>query len=191
VKIAFIGSHGVGKTTLCYDLAARLKRQDRSVDLVKEVARRCPLPINRETTLSAQAWILHTQIADEIAAAAQNDVVICDRSVLDNYAYLVNPAGRLPAYDALVRAWVASYDALFKVPILDPPSFDGQRDVSQAFQRDIDGVIDRLARELEVSCHRLEPGARDTWVDTVLQVSGLPLHPPQIDLFNARSAGAA
>ena len=50
MKIAFIGSHGVGKTTLCYDLAARLKRQDRAVDLVKEVARRCPLPINRDTT---------------------------------------------------------------------------------------------------------------------------------------------
>ena len=191
MKIAFIGSHGVGKTTLCYDLAARLKRQDRAVDLVKEVARRCPLPINRDTTLSAQAWILHTQIADEIAAAAQNDVVICDRSVLDNYAYLVNQAGRLPAYDALVREWVTSYDALFKVPIVDPPTFDGQRDVSQTFQRDIDGVIDRLARELEVTCHYLEPGARDSWVDTVLRVSGLPLHPPQIDLFAARNAGAA
>ena len=191
MKIAFIGSHGVGKTTLCYDLAARLKRQDRSVDLVKEVARRCPLPINRDTTLAAQAWILHTQIADEIAAAAQNDVVICDRSVLDNYAYLVNQTGRLPAYDALVRDWVATYDALFKVPIVDPPTFDGQRDVSQTFQRDIDAVIDRLARELEVPCHRLDPEARDGWVDTVLRVSGLPLHPPQIDLFPARNAGAA
>lgn len=191
MKIAFIGSHGVGKTTLSYDLAARLKRQDRAVDLVKEVARRCPLPINRDTTLSAQAWILHTQIADEIAAAAQNDVVICDRSVLDNYAYLVNQAGRVPAYDALVREWVGSYDALFKVPIVDPPSFDGQRDVSQTFQRDIDGVIDRLARELEVTCHYLEPGARDSWVDTVLRLSGLPLHPPQIDLFAVRNAGAA
>jgi thymidylate kinase len=116
VKIAFIGSHGIRKTTLCYDLAARLKRQDRAVDLVKEVARRCPLPINRETTLDAQAWILHTQIADEVATAAQNDIVICDRSVLDNYAYLVTSAGRLPEYDSLVRAWVTTYDRLFKVP---------------------------------------------------------------------------
>ncbi len=191
MKIAFIGSHGVGKTTLCYDLAARLKRQDRSVDLVKEVARRCPLPINRDTTLSAQAWILHTQIADEVAAAAQNDIVICDRSVLDNYAYLVNQAGRLPGYDALVTEWVKTYDALFKVPIIDPPTFDGQRDVSQTFQRDIDGVIDQLVRDLGVRCHRLEPGRRDEWVDTVLRESGLPLHPSQIDLFSARSAGAA
>ena len=191
MKIAFIGSHGVGKTTLCYDLASRLKRQDRAVDLVKEVARRCPLPINRDTTLSAQAWILHTQIADEVAAAAQTDIVICDRSVLDNYAYMVNQAGRLPAYDALVTEWVRTYDGLFKVPIIDAPTFDGQRDVSQTFQRDIDGIIDQLAHDLGVRCHNLAPESRETWVDTVLRVSGLPLHPPQIDLFSARSAGAA
>ena len=70
LKLAFVGTHGVGKTTLCFDLASQLKRLDLGVDLVKEVARRCPLPINEETTLDAQAWILHTQIAEEMAASA-------------------------------------------------------------------------------------------------------------------------
>lgn len=186
MKLAFIGSHGVGKTTLCFDLAARLKRQDRGVDLVKEVARLCPLPINRDTTLEAQSWILHTQIAQEIAAAAQNEIVICDRSVLDNYAYLVQQAGRQPAYDELVRAWVGSYDGLFKVPVIDPPSFDGKRDVSATFQHAIDQVIDDLAADLGVACHRLDPAGREGWIDAVLVASGLPLHPPQIDLFAAR-----
>ncbi len=32
MKIAFIGTHGVGKTTLCYDLAAALKRRDLTVE---------------------------------------------------------------------------------------------------------------------------------------------------------------
>ena len=94
MKIAFIGTHGVGKTTLCFDVAARLKRLDLAVELVKEVARGCPLPINRDTTLDAQEWILHTQIAQEIAACARYQVVICDRSALDNYAYLVHQVGR-------------------------------------------------------------------------------------------------
>jgi predicted ATPase len=187
MKLAFIGSHGVGKTTLCYDLAARLKRQDRAVDLVKEVARECPLPINRETTFQAQAWILHTQIAQEIATAAENEVIICDRSVLDNYAYLVYQAGRRPEYDALVREWVGTYDRLFKVPIIDAPTFDGKRDVSRTFQHAIDAVIDDLARDLGVNCHRLAPEGREGWIDTVLLASGLPLHPPQIDLFPARA----
>nr|MDP9179153.1 AAA family ATPase [Gemmatimonadota bacterium] len=83
LKVAFVGSHGVGKTTLCFDLASQLKRLDLGVDLVKEVARRCPLPINEETTPDAQAWILHTQIAEELAAATLYEVVVCDRSVLD------------------------------------------------------------------------------------------------------------
>ena len=183
MKIAFIGTHGVGKTTLCYDLAARLKRQDRVVDLVQEVARACPLPINRDTTLQAQAWILHTQIAHELAAAAQDGIVICDRAVLDNYAYLVHQAGRRAEYDALVRQWVTTYDYLFKVPIIDPPTFDGKRDVNQTFQRDIDRAIDTLADEFDVACFRLDPEDRDAWVDTILTASGLPLHPPQIDLF--------
>ncbi len=187
MKIAFIGTHGVGKTTLCYDLASRLKRQDRIVELVQEVARACPLPINRETTLQAQAWILHSQIAYEIAASASGGIVICDRSVLDNYAYLVQQAGRRPEYDALVREWVTTYDFLFKVPIIHAPTFDGKRDTSQAFQHDIDVGIDALAAEFNVTCHRLDTARRDSWVDTILTTSGLPLQPPQIEMFRART----
>ena len=138
MKVAFIGTHGVGKTTLCFDLAARLKRLDLGVDIVKEVARDAPLPINRETTLEAQAWILHTQIAGEITACARYEAVICDRSVLDNYAYMVHRVGRRREYDPLVRRWVKTYTALCKVPVLQTPSFDGTRDVSATFQAEID-----------------------------------------------------
>jgi nicotinamide riboside kinase len=184
VKIAFIGSHGVGKTTLCFDVAARLKRLDLAVDLVKEVARACPLPINRDTTLEAQAWILHTQVAEEIAAAARYEVVVCDRSVLDNYAYLVHQVGRRPEYEELVRSWMGSYDGLFKVPIIQPPSFDGTRDTSGTFQYEVDRTIDELMEALGLSCHLLDPGDRDGWVDRVMQEMGLPLRPPQMDIFS-------
>jgi hypothetical protein len=187
MKIAFIGSHGVGKTTLCFDLAGRLKRLDLGVDIVKEVARACPLPINRETTLEAQAWILHSQIAQEIAAGSQYEVVICDRSVLDNYAYLVHRAGRRAEYDSLVSEWVRTYDGLFKVPVMQEPSFDGLRDLSATFQDEIDRTIDDLAAEFSVDCHRLDPADREGWLEAVLVRMGLPLQPPQIDLFHSRS----
>ena len=55
--------------------------------------------------------------------------------------------------------------------------------MSQTFQQDIDATIDRLAHELGVACHRLDPARREEWVDHVLETSGLPLHPPQIDMF--------
>jgi nicotinamide riboside kinase len=188
LKVAFVGTHGVGKTTLCYDLAAQLKRLDLGVELVKEVARRCPLPINEKTTPDAQAWILHTQMAEELAAAAIYEVVICDRSVLDNYAYLVARIGRRPEFDALVRSWIGTYNFLFKVPILDAPSFDGTRAVSQTFQIEIDETIDDLIGSFSVEVLRLDAMDRDGWIPTVIQTLGLPQRPPQIDLFTLGAA---
>ena len=183
IKIAFIGSHGVGKTTLCFDLAFRLKRLDIAVDIVKEVARHCPLPINEDTTLEAQAWIFHSQIAEEIAVAAQYQAVVCDRSVLDNYAYLVNRVGRRPEFDAVVQAWMRTYTGLFKVPVIQPPSFDGQRALSPTFQQEVDVVIDDLLTAFDIKPVLLDPNDRGRWMEQVLRALKLPLVPPQVDLF--------
>jgi nicotinamide riboside kinase len=183
LKIAFVGTHGVGKTTLCFDLAAYLKRLDLAVDIVKEVARRCPLPINEDTTLDAQSWILHTQIAEEIAALSMYEVVVCDRSVLDNYAYLIARVGRRPELDPLIIDWVRGYDALFKVPVVGAPTFDGKRAVSRSFQLEIDATIDQLVTDFDVPVVRLDPDDRDGWVPAVLTALALPLQPPQIELF--------
>lgn len=187
LKLAFVGTHGVGKTTLCYDLAAQLKRLDLGVELVKEVARRCPLPINEDTTLDAQAWILHTQIAEELEASARYEAVICDRSVLDNYAYLVHRVGRRSDLDALVGSWIGSYHALFKVPVMSDPSFDGMRAVSRTFQLEIDSTIDRLLGEFDVPVVNLDPAARSGWLGVVMATLGLPGHPPQMDMFGGES----
>ena len=166
-------------------IASQLKRLDLGVDLVKEVARRCPLPINEETTLDAQAWILHTQIAEEMAAAATYEVVVCDRSVLDNYAYLVARVGRRPELDPLVGNWIRTYNALFKVPVLEAPSFDGTRAVSRSFQLEIDSTIDELISSFGVDIIPLDPLDRNGWIPTVMHTLDLPLKPPQIDLFGA------
>ena len=189
LKLAFVGTHGVGKTTLCFDLALQLKRLDLGVEIVKEVARRCPLPINEETTLDAQAWILHTQIAEELEAAARYEAVICDRSVLDNYAYLVARVGRRADLDQLVASWIQGYNALFKVPILEAPSFDGMRAVSRSFQAEIDATIDRLIGEFGVNVQPLDPLDREGWVATMMESIGLPKHPPQIEMFGGAAAG--
>jgi hypothetical protein len=186
IKVAFIGSHGVGKTTLCFDLAFRLKRLDIAVDIVKEVARHCPLPINEDTTLEAQAWIFHSQIAEEIAVAAQYDAVVCDRSVLDNYAYLVNRVGRRPEFDAIVGAWMTTYTSLFKVPVVAPPSFDGKRALSPSFQTEVDALIDDLLAAFDIRPVLLDPGDRGGWMEQVLRSMKLPLVPPQAELFTAQ-----
>ena len=191
MKIAFIGTHGVGKTTLCYDLAAALKRRDLTVELVREVARECPLPINRDTTVKAQAWILHTQIAWELQAEAKAEVVVCDRAVLDNYCYLKRAAPGEPhvrTLETLVRAWLPTYDALFRVPIVGDPSFDGVRDTDLAFQHDIDALLLATLEEWEVPFVTFDPASRDGWAKKAIEVL-LPALRPQELLFPDAAGG--
>ena len=183
MKIAFIGTHGVGKTTLCFDLAARLKRMDTSLDMVKEVARDCPLPINRDTNLEAQEWILHTQIAQELVAASRHQVVVCDRSILDNYAYLVHKLGRRPELDPLIREWIHGYTLLVKVPVWRIPSYDGVRDVGLDFQKAIDATLDQLIEAFGADVLRLDPREPERWVDVVIEALDLPERAEQVPLF--------
>lgn len=181
MKIAFIGTHGVGKTTLCYDLAAALKRRNVHVDMVKEVARLSPLPINRQTSLDAQTWIMATQIAEEIRSAAHHQVVVCDRSVLDNYAYMALACGRQPVFERLAVHWMKTYDLLFKVPIAGVASADGVRDTDELFMRAIDQLVDALLAEKKIAAHLLPPGDRDGWIEVV---KGVVLqHPESARLF--------
>lgn len=167
MKVAFIGTHGVGKTTLCYDLASVLKRQGVDVDMVKEVARLSPLPVNRKTSLESQTWILTTQVAEEIRSASRHQVVVCDRSVLDNYAYLMLACGRQKAIERFVDYWMRTYTLLFKVPISGAASPDGFRDLDEFFMRSIDQLVDQLLDEKRLAHERLPDGQRDAWIEQV------------------------
>lgn len=183
LKIAFIGSHGVGKTTLCYGLAARLKARDVVLEVVHEVARRCPLPINQSTSVAAQSWIFHTQIAEELVAESHHEVVICDRSVLDNYVYLLVAAGPRSYLEPLVDEWMATYDLLLHVPVLDQPSADGVRATDPAFQLAIE---ERLLEEIErrgLAIELLDSEDRDLWLDAAERLVHDRLAPPQMQLL--------
>jgi nicotinamide riboside kinase len=189
-KAALIGSHGVGKTTLCFGLAARLKARDLSLDVVHEVARRSPLPINQATSVASESWILHTQIAEELIAAARYPVVLCDRSALDNYVYLLLAAGRQEGLEALVDFWMGTYDLLVRVPIVDQPLADGVRAEDPAFQRAVD---ERLATELEARrIHTLDlsPEDRDGWLPAVEAAIWDRLRPPQMSLLEPATGKA-
>lgn len=182
-KLAFIGTHGVGKTTLCYGLAARLKARDVLLDVVHEVARRCPLPINQQTSIASQSWILHTEIAEELVASTRHPVVICDRSALDNYVYLLLAAGRQQGLDALVDHWMSTYDLLIHVPVVDTLHADGVRATDPEFQRAVDA---RLAHELDArgfAAVKLDPADRARWLDVAEALVWQRIEPEQLPLL--------
>lgn len=175
MKAAFIGTHGVGKTTLAYGLAMRLKQLGASVGFLEEVARRCPFPINEDTSLEAQTWILMETIRREIELAKIYEDVVCDRSVVDNYCYLEFGMGRRQALFDLVRYWADTYDLLVKVPVRQGLlQDDGTRSTDRAFQSAIDETLDGLVIELGLEVRELE--GLDEVVDEARLLTGrLPL----------------
>jgi hypothetical protein len=183
MKIALIGSHGVGKTTLCFELAAALKRRNAELEMVREVARRCPLPINQETTIAAQEWILHTQISWEIEAEASHDVVLCDRSVLDNYCYLVHSGGAMRAWETFLDYWMPTYDVLVHVPIAEQPSFDGVRAVDPGFQEQIELLLEGMIAARALNPLRLGVNQRGEWCQVIVNAL-LPKLEPTLPLFS-------
>lgn len=175
MKIAFVGSHGVGKTTLCFDLAAQLKRRGINADMVKEVARASPLPVNRKTSREAQLWILTTQVAEEIRASSHSDVVVCDRAALDNYAYFFLACGRDPAVEKFVDMWMKTYDLLIRVPVLAEVQEDGFRDTDSVFVREVDKKVSALLSVSKTSYLDLEAFPRGDWAARSLE--GVLAHP--------------
>ncbi|HLG16248.1 MAG TPA: AAA family ATPase [Blastocatellia bacterium] len=147
-KVALVGTHGVGKTTIAYELGGAIKRKGRTVELLTEIARECPFPLNEQASREAYLWIIARQVQLEIEKAVRADFLICDRSVLDNYAYYTRRygvAGReAEALAAYCRAWMTTYDLLVRLPITEPLIDDGFRSTDLKFQREIDRLCDEL-----------------------------------------------
>jgi len=155
VKIGIMGTHGVGKTTMALDMASRLKTEvpDRRVEVLAEVARSCPFPINEKMTDVGQRWIYHRQMLNEIEQEARCDWLVCDRTAMDNLAY-----SKWAGFDSLVAkyfpaaaAWLETYDTLYFLrPSYHGPCADGVRSTDATFRREIDQLLAVWVEQLGV-----------------------------------------
>jgi AAA domain len=173
LKLALIGTHGVGKTTLAYEICSLLKKAHYHVELVTEVARQSPFPVNAATTIEGQLWILHAQIAAELDAARRAPHVITDRAVLDNYCYLVNKFGRQSQLESWLAWWMDTYSILIGVPPVaaDIPA-DGFRSEDRAFQTRIHDLLIELLTAPPFNYLRapivwLDPAERSAWAERI------------------------
>ena len=93
--IAVTGVHGSGKTTLCERIKHAIRRELGSdVAVGAEVARDCPYPVGLETTREAQDWIYNAHKRMELELRMEShDVVIFDRTMLDNVLYAMRYIG--------------------------------------------------------------------------------------------------
>ena len=145
-KIAFIGSHSVRKSNAVHAFASTIGRAGRSVEVGREVIRDNPLGLNEHATPEAQLWVLMAQVQQELELAKRADVLVTDRSVVDNFAYYLRvTAGEDPfGVEPLIRRWADTYD--LSVRLLPDVGLmaDGVRSTSDAFRDEIEAILDRI-----------------------------------------------
>lgn len=151
MKIALIGTHGTGKTTIAHDLVAQLKKQNVNAGFLGEIARQCPFPINKNTTKESQEWIIYNQYIKELELQRKYEILVCDRSILDGYVYYYNKFRKNKLLENFVKENSKKYDLMFKVPIKENYlKEDGVRETDKKFQINIDKKFDYLLKELKI-----------------------------------------
>jgi nicotinamide riboside kinase len=145
-KIAFIGSHSVRKSNAVHAFASTIGRAGRSVEVGREVVRHNPLGLNEGATPEAQLWVLMAQVQQELELARLAEVLVTDRSVVDNFAYYLRvTSGEDPfGVEPLIRRWASSYD--LSVRLLPDVGMlaDGVRSTSDTFRDEIETILDRI-----------------------------------------------
>lgn len=112
MKIGLCGTSSAGKTTLALELAKYFK-----FDLVHEIARNYSHDFLHLENI--QYDIFFDQIRAEMFA---NRNVVTDRTVIDNYQYIIKNHKPRKYLLNLIRSWVQTYDIIFlckKLPFVD------------------------------------------------------------------------
>jgi nicotinamide riboside kinase len=189
-KVAFIGSHGIRKTTAALAFAAEVQRAGRSVELGREVVRDNPLGINEGATGEAQLWVLVSQIRQELELARKADVLVTDRGVMDNFAYYLRACGGEDAFsvEPLIRRWSKTYDLVVRLLPDVALQGDGVRSTNDAFRDEVEAILDRVLPTL-VPAERLvtlrasEVTSRTDWFAVLQRLAtsvGATVTPPDL-----------
>lgn len=143
-KIAFIGSHGIRKTTAAHGFASVIQRAGRSVEYGREVVRDNPLGFNEGATGEAQLWVLVSQVRQELELAPKADVLVLDRGVMDNFAYYLRACGGEDRFDVepLVRRWSQTYDLVVRLLPDIVLRADGVRSTNDEFRDTVEAILD-------------------------------------------------
>jgi hypothetical protein len=172
MKIGVLGAHGVGKTGITHSVMSMLKRDGVDSHLIAERAYHCPksLPIGKDSVVESQIWIITDQISEELWAEPLFDVVMCDRTVVDNYAYMMHHLERGAFLDSkksaaygttanklkdVVVTWSKTYDGLLYVPYV--PGSGNRLNRMQRQCRDFSLEIDERVRSF-MEANQIEYG---------------------------------
>ena len=162
-KVAFVGSHGIRKTTAVHAFANVMQRAGRSVEHGREVVRDNPLGINEGATGESQLWVIVSQIRQELTLAHRADVLVLDRGVMDNFAYYLRACGGDDIFglSSLVTRWSETYDMVVRLRPDIALRSDGVRSTSDAFRDEVESILDEQLPSLVSDRQLVELNASD------------------------------
>lgn len=124
MKITITGTHATGKSTLIDNLQDYYKSNGKSVYVVNEVARSCPHKLG---TIQAQRYIWYAHWQREMDAAKSGcDIILCDRSALDNLVYFRDILNQTPSgwgedsfkfFYPIAKLHMLKYDYVVRLPL--------------------------------------------------------------------------
>jgi len=155
MKIGIMGTHGTGKSGFALQMAAKLKKiwPGVQIGIVSEIARDCPFPVNKDTSVEAQLWIYHAQMKAELEMSVKNEILVCDRTVLDGMAY-TKEAGFMEIFEECfynALSWLDTYDEIYWCRPQTAIADDGFRDMDPAFQSRIDLIIEHWVTQYNIT----------------------------------------
>jgi len=143
LRIAMVGTHGVGKTTLINAIQHPHK--------IKEIARTYLIKETKPSEMSASERVIfqnhywHLQIAEEYTHKKRG--FLSDRSALDIIAYSIG-FFKESHIERLKKEVIGRYDILFYIPIEFPLEVDGVRSPNKEYQKLINTNIQQLIQWL-------------------------------------------
>ncbi|WP_257042325.1 ATP-binding protein [Streptomyces sp. TLI_55] len=183
-RIAVLGTHSTGKTTLLKRIEMELRGHGLTVSRTGQLGKRAAaagLPKMQHHTALSTEWIIAQGILDETNAVAQGaEVVLIDRASLDAIAYFeaamafrAETPHRLERERllALAATQFPKYDLVFAT-LLDPDMpVDTSHDYDPAFRRLVDDRVHRLLAN-DVIHHQVvtsDPDSQAHAVDVAVQ----------------------
>ena len=180
-KIAVIGSHSVRKTNAVHSFAGAVGRSGRSVEVGREVIRFNPLGLNEGATPEAQLWVIMAQIQQELELRNRAEMLVTDRAVIDNFAYLLRTTGGEDPFSVrpLVRRWCETYDMFVRLLPDVPLKNDGVRSTNTRFRNEIEQILDTILpsfipEDRLITVRASEITERFDWGSLIERLVGLP-----------------
>jgi len=184
LRIAVLGTHSTGKTTLLKRIEMELRGHGLTVARTGQLGKRAAaagLPKMQHHTVQSTEWIIAQGLLDETAAVAQGaEVVLIDRAAHDAIAYFeaamafraeTPPRAERERLLTLASTQLPKYDLLFATVLDESMPVDTSHDYDAHFRRLVDDRVHRLLANDVIPHQRVtsDPASQAHAVDVAVQ----------------------